>query len=150
MLSRVLAMVGALALLALGALFFALNSSYQDSLQGRVYYFLGDYAQAHALAKQAHEKDPYNKMAFTVLTQSAIALKYQAYIEQGNQYLVHISAIGAKESVSEADRSRIKLMCEIMMEAYGALVPTPLTDEELQENARIMFEKFQQLHQELF
>jgi len=143
-------MVGALALLALGALFFALNSSYQDSLQSRVYYFLGDYAQAHVLAQQAHEKDPYNKMAFTVLTQSTIALKYQAYIEQGNQYLAQISIIGAKESVGDADRSRIKLMCEVMMGSYEALVPTPLTDDGLQEKARIMFEKFQQLYQELF
>ncbi|MBE0496011.1 MAG: hypothetical protein IBX45_06345 [Campylobacterales bacterium] len=150
MLSRVIVTAGAILLLALSALFFALNSSYQDSLQGRVYYFLGDYAKAQVLSEQAYAKDPYNKMAFTVLTQSAIALKYEAYITQGNQYLVQIDGISTKSEVSDADRSRIKIMCEIMIDGYTALSPTPLTDETLQERATIMREKFKQLHKELF
>ncbi|MBN2964683.1 hypothetical protein JWV37_07815 [Sulfurospirillum sp. T05] len=150
MLSRVVVMAGAILLLALSALFFALNSSYQDSIQGRVYYFLGDYAKANALSASAYAKDSYNKMAFTVLTQSTIALKYEAYITQGNQYLAQIDAISTKTEVSDADRSRIKLMCEIMIDGYTALSPTPLTDEGLQERAAVVYKKFKQLHKELF
>ncbi|NLC27237.1 MAG: hypothetical protein GX780_00490 [Campylobacteraceae bacterium] len=150
MLSRVL-FIGAI-VIALGSigLFFLGSSSYQDSFQSRVYYFLGDYESAHDLSKRAYESDPYNKMAFTVYSQSIIALKYAAYINQGNDYLSQIDSISTKKEVDEADRSRIKMMSEIMIDSYRALSPSPLTDKKLQENARIMQEKFKSLHHELF
>lgn len=150
MLSRMMILAGVVLLLALSALFFAVNSSYQDSFQARVFYFLGDYDQAHTLSKRAYEADAYNKMAFTVLTQSTIALKYEAYIHQGNAYLEKLGNISAKEEISEADRSRIRMMCEVMRDAYHLLSPTQLTDESLQESAREVYDKFDQLYTELF
>ena len=150
MLSRVIMVTSVILLLALSAFFFASNSSYQNSLQARVYYFLGNYEEAHALATKAHEEDRYNKMAFTVMTQSTIALKYESYIKQGNTYFKLIDAISAQKEVTLADKSRVKIMCEVMIEQYETLVPTPLTDDALQESARMMVEKFKQLHAELF
>jgi hypothetical protein len=117
--------------LGASALFLFTNSSYQDSIQARVFYFLEDYDLAYELSKKAYEKDVYNKMAFTVYTQSKIALKFVEYINQGNEYLKKIDAISEQEEVSEADRSRIKLMSEIMIESYFELSPSSLTDKKL-------------------
>lgn len=150
MLPRVIMVVIVMSMLGLGGLFFFISSSYQDSFQARMYYILGDYEQSLALAKRAYDKDLYNKMAFTVLTQSEIALKYERYITEGNGYLEQINALSAKESISEADRSRIKMMSEIMIDGYLALPSSPLTEESLKQNAKTMREKFEALHRELF
>lgn len=136
--------------LGASALFFFTNSSYQDSIQARVFYFLEDYDLAHELSKKAYEKDVYNKMAFTVYTQSKIALKFVEYINQGNEYLKKIDAISEQEEVSEADRSRIKLMSEIMIESYFELSPSSLTDKKLVKKAKTMQERFVSLYKELF
>jgi len=144
-------MVGiVLTMLALGGLFFFSSSSYQNSFQARMYYFLGDYEQAYALAKRAYDEDVYNKMAFTVLTQSDIALQYEAYIYEGNSYLDIINTMSTKESISEADRSRIKIMSEIMIDGFLALPSSKLTEKGLKESAQTMREKFRALHRELF
>ena len=150
MLSRFLMIVFAFAILLGGTFFFLSDSSYQNSLQSRVYYFLGNYQEAYDLAKSAHDEDSYNKMAFTVMTQSKIALKYEKYIEQGNEYFKTIDEISSRDKVTLADKSKVKLMCEIMMDEYQTLVPTPLTDEKLQINAGIIKKKFEQLYAELF
>ena len=150
MLSRILMVGGVILILVLSAFFFASNGSYQNSLQARVYYFLGNYDEAHELATKAHQEDRYNKMAFTVMTQSKIALKYENYIKQGNAYFKNIDAISAQKEITLSDKSKVKLICEIMIEEYETLVPTPLTDETLQENAKKMVEKFKQLYEELF
>jgi hypothetical protein len=130
--------------------FFSSNSSYQNSIQARIYYFLGNYESAYDLAKEAYEQDSYNKMANTVMTQSKIAKEYEAYIKQGNEYFVRIDEISSKKDYTEADKVRVKMMCEIMIDSYENLVPSILTDESLQVSSRKMQKKFIQLHEELF
>ena len=150
MLSRIVMTASVILLLILSAFFFASNSSYQNSLQSRVYYFLGNYQEAYDLAFKAHQEDRYNKMAFTVMTQSKIALKYEEYIKQGNAYFQVIDKISSQKEVTSSDKSKVKIMCEVMIEGYEGLTPSPLTDETLQENAQKMMAKFKQLYGELF
>ena len=130
--------------------FFSFNSSYQNSIQARIYYFLGNYESAYNLAKEAYEQDSYNKMANTVMTQSAISKEYEAYIKQGNEYFTKIDEISSKEDYIEADKLRVKMMCEIMIESYNELAPSTLTDESLQLSSQKMQKKFIQLYEELF
>lgn len=130
--------------------FFSSNSSYQNSIQARIYYFLGNYGSAYDLAKKAYEQDSYNKMANTVMTQSKIAKEYEAYIQQGNEYFVRIDDISSKKVYTEADKVRVKMMCEIMIDSHDELAPSTLTDESLQKSSLKMQKKFIQLYEELF
>lgn len=150
MLSKVSIIGIFLTILGLGGFYFFSSSSYQDSFQARMYYFLGDYEEASALAKKAYDQDIYNKMAFTVLTQSKIALKYEDYIYEGNSYLEQIDALSSKDSINEADRSRIKMMSEIMIDGFDTLPSSPLTEESLKQSAKTIQGKFIALHRELF
>ncbi len=136
-------------LLGGGVYFFSSNPSYQDSIQARIYYFLGNYDSAYELSKKAYEQDSYNKMANTVMTQSKIAKEYEAYIEQGNDYFVRINEISSKKDYTQADKVRVKMMCEVMIESYKELVPSTLTDKSLQNSSQKMQKKFMQLHKEL-
>ena len=130
--------------------FFNSNSSYQNSIQARVYYFLGNYESAYELSKKAYEQDSYNKMANTVMTQSKIAKEYEAYIKQGNEYFASIDEISSKKDYTEADKVRVKIMCEVMIDSYESLVPSTLTDKSLQLSSQKMQKKFIQLYEELF
>jgi tetratricopeptide (TPR) repeat protein len=150
MLSKIYLVIFALLVLGGSAFYFASNSSYKNSFQARVYYFLGNYDKALEYAQIAYNADIYNKMAFTVLTQSKIAQSYEKYIEQGNEYLKKIDVISEKKVYTEADKIRIKMMCEVMMESFKELVPTALTNEQLQENSLKVYTQFKQLHEELF
>ncbi len=150
MLSKIKLIIFMVILLGGSVYFFSSNSSYQNSIQARIYYFLGNYESAYDLAKEAYEQDSYNKMANTVMTQSKIAKEYEAYIKQGNEYFVRIDEISSKKDYTEADKVRVKMMCEIMIDSYENLVPSILTDESLQVSSRKMQKKFIQLHEELF
>lgn len=150
MLSRVYVVFILVLFLGGGFFFFSFNSSYKDSFQARVYYFLGNYEEAYTYAKSAYAQDEYNKMAFTVLTQSKIAKSYEKYILEGNKYLKKIDEISAKNIFADADKIRIKMMCEVMIDSYSSLVPTKLTDKQLRKNAQMVYEKFKKLYAELF
>ena len=150
MLSKVVLVISAIIFLLLIGFYFITNSSYQDSFEARFYYFIGNYEKAYDFAKKAYDKDSYNKMAFTVLSQSKTAMEYVDYIKTGNKYFDKIDKISSKKEYSDADKVRIKLMCEIMMGNYKKLVPTKLTDKELISDAKKMNDKFKQLYEELF
>jgi hypothetical protein len=150
MLSKVVLLIVTFLFLSLSAFYFMGNSSYQNSFESRFYYFIGNYSRAYELAKKAYAQDSYNKMAFTVLTQSKIAKEYVDYIKAGNEYFDKIDKISSKKVYKDADKIRIKLMCEVMMGNYEKLVPTSLTDKDLVKNAKQMYEKFKQLYQQLF
>jgi hypothetical protein len=150
MLSKIKLILFVVILLGGGIYFFSSNSSYQNSIQARVYYFLGNYESAYELSKKAYEQDSYNKMANTVMTQSKIAKEYEAYIKQGNVYFKKIDDISLQVKYTEADKVRVKMMCEIMIESYSELVPSTLTDESLQNSSLKMQKKFVQLYEELF
>ena len=50
-----------------------------------------------------------------------------------------------KESISDADRARIKLMSEIVTDSYFKLAPSIITDSELVEQAKKHHDDFEQL-----
>lgn len=150
MLSKINLIIFVIVLLGGSLLYFSSNSSYKNSVQARVYYMLGNYDSAYELATKAYNEDTYNKMANTVMIQSKIALNYEKYIEQGNEYLKKIDEISSKKEYTQEDKTRVKFMCEIMVESYNDLKPSTLTDESLQENSKKMQKKFKQLYAELF
>ncbi len=150
MLSKIKLIIFVVFLLGGSVYFFSSNLSYQNSIQARVYYFLGNYNSAYELAKKAYEQDKYNKMANTVMTQSKIAKEYESYIEEGNRYLKKIDEISSKKDYNEADKTRVKMMCEIMIESYKNLSPSTMTEESLLKKSQKMQKKFIQLYEELF
>jgi len=88
-------------------------------------------------------------MASTLVNQSKIALKFTAYINDGKKYLQNIKQMSQNE-VSNADRERIRLMCEIMIEGYSQLQDSPLLDSDLKNEAKNMRENFVKLKNKLF
>ncbi len=150
MLSKIKLIIFVIFLLGGSVYFFSSNLSYQNSIQARVYYFLGNYNNAYELAKKAYEQDNYNKMANTVMTQSKIAKEYETYIEEGNRYFKKIDEISSKKDYNEADKTRVKMMCEIMIESYKNLSPSTMTEESLLNKSQKMQKKFIQLYEELF
>lgn len=150
MLSKIVLVVSVIIFLLFSVFYFITDSSYQDSFEARFYYFIGNYTKAQKFAKKAYAKDPYNKIAFTVLVQSKIAKKYVEYIETGNRYLEKINKISSKKEYRNDDKARIKLMCEIMLGNYKKLSPTKLTNQDLIDDAKKLNDKFKKLYKELF
>jgi tetratricopeptide (TPR) repeat protein len=137
-------------LLALGfvlamAIYFILNPSYQKSLEAKFYYETGNYKEAYRLANEAFSMDIYNRMASTIMTQSQTSMKYEAYIKEAKEYLAKINEIVSKDSVSESDRAKIRMMSQIMVESYKKLAPSVVTDEKLVKEAREYYKNFEQL-----
>ncbi|BBG64974.1 hypothetical protein NNO_0271 [Hydrogenimonas sp.] len=140
----------ALSLLAAMAIFALTNPSYEKALEARWQYFMGNYDEAYRIAKEAYELDRYNRMAFTVMTQTEVAKRYLDYIREGERYLDLIEDVANHPPIGEADRVRIKIMCEVMMGKYEKLSPTKLTDRDLVERAEEIYKKFESLYRSLF
>jgi tRNA U34 5-carboxymethylaminomethyl modifying enzyme MnmG/GidA len=137
-------------LLALGfvlamAIYFMLNPSYQKSLEAKFYYETGNYKEAYRLANEAFHMDVYNRMAATIMAQSQTSMKYESYINQAKEYLQQINAIVSQESLSDADRAKIKMMSQIMVESYKKLAPSVVTDSALVDEARNYYQYFEKL-----
>lgn len=148
--SKFFIVVLATAIIVASWAFFATNGSYQDALQSKFYYQIGNYQKAYELAQKAYEKDIYNKMANTVMKQSQIALKYTKYIEEANSYLEQILNISKAKEIGKADTNRIRIMCEIVIDGYDRLKPSTLTPKDIQDEAKDMRDKFVKLKEELF
>jgi len=115
--------------------YFLSNPSYEKSIRAKYYYETGDYKEALSLAKEAFTLDVYNRMASTVMAQSITSLKYSAYIDDAKKYMKQINEIAAKESISDPDRAKIRLICEIMLSSYIKLAPSVVTDADLVKDA---------------
>ena len=131
-------------LLTMG-IYFLVNPSYEKSIQAQYYYEIGDYNEAYKLANEAFSIDVYNRMASTIMAQSKTSMKYQKYIKQAKQYMAEINEIAAKESISDADRARIKLMSEIVVDSYKKLAPSVITDNNLVREAAKYYNDFEKL-----
>jgi len=129
--------------------YFLFNPSYERSLEAKFYYTLGEYRQAEILATEAFELNPYNRMASTIMTQSQTAMKFVNYIEESKKYMQQISAIANGEGVSSAERSKVKLICEVMIDSYAKISATVVTDTALVEEAASYHEKFKKLHEKI-
>jgi len=127
------------------ALYFLLNPSYEKSIEAKYYFEVGEYEEAYTLAQEAFELDVYNRMASTIMAQSKIALKYVKYIQQAQKFLKEINTIAEQESISDADRAKIKMMSEIMVDSYVKLTSSVITDKELVQKARHYHDDFEKL-----
>jgi len=125
--------------------YFLVNPSYQRSIKAKYHYEMGEYKEAYSLAQEAFGMDVYNRMAATIMAQSTTSLKYVSYIKQAQSFLVQINSMAKKESISDADRARIKLMSEIVTNSYFKLAPSIITDSELVEQAKKHHDDFEQL-----
>jgi tetratricopeptide (TPR) repeat protein len=126
-------------------IYFVLNPSYEKSLEAKYYYETGNYKEAYKLASEAFELDAYNKMAATIMAQSQISMKYEAYIQDAKRYLEEINEMVSEGNLSDAQRAKIKMMSEIMVDSYKKLAPSVVTDEDLVNEARIYYESFEKL-----
>ncbi len=126
--------------------YFMFSSSYQKSIEAKYYYEFGDYKQSLELSTEAFSEDNFNKMAFSLMAQSKIALEYKEFIDNANSSYEEIRAIADKGAISEKDKLRIKIMCEIIIGQYEALVPTKLTNKELLVESKEIYTKIKELY----
>jgi len=143
--AKILFPLVAVSLIVIMAIYFLINPSYEKSLEAKYYYETGNYQKAYELANEAFSLDVYNRMASTIMAQSKTSMKYQKYIDQAKEYLKVISEIIAKESISDADRAKIKMMSEIMVDSYSKLAPSVITDRALVEEAARYYKNFEQI-----
>jgi len=126
-------------------IYFATHPSYEKSLQAKYFYEMGEYDKAYTLANEAFAMDVYNRMASTIMAQSKTSLKYQAYINAAKKYMQDINEIAAKKNISDADRAKIKMMSEIVVDSYTKLAPSVITDIALVKEAKEYHDNFENL-----
>ena len=126
-------------------IYFVVHPSYAKSLEAKYFYEIGEYEEAYELANEAFSLDIYNRMAATIMAQSKTSLKYVKYINEAKSYLKEINEIATHETLSDADRARIKLMSEIVVDGYVKLAPSVITDKALVQEAAKYHEKFEKL-----
>lgn len=143
--NKLLSPIVALVLLLIMGIYFLVNPSYEKSIQAKYYYEIGNYSEALSLSKEAFSLDIYNRMASTIMAQSITSLKYTSYIDDAKKYMLEINEIATHEFISDADKSKIKLICEIMLDSYVKLAPSVVTDKELVKEAAEYHDKFEKL-----
>ena len=124
--------------------------SFRYSLEAKFFYEIGEYQKAFDLAKKAYILDPYNRMAFTIYTQAPIAKKYQDYINSSKQYFKKIEEIANKENITKADKLRVKMMLEIIIDGYKTLKPSKLISESLKQEAKNYYLKAKDLYENVY
>jgi tetratricopeptide (TPR) repeat protein len=127
-----------------------LNDSYRLSFEAKYFFEIGDYKKAELLAKKAYILEPYNRMAFTVYTQSKIANEWQNYINDAEKYFKKIEIIANKKNITKQDREKVKIMLEIIIDEYKTLTPSLLLPESLKEKAQKMYRKGEKLYENVF
>ena len=125
--------------------YFLVNPSYEKSITAKYYYEIGEYDESYFIAKEAFALNVYNRMASTVMVQSQIALKYVDYINLAEKYMLEINEISLHETVSNADKAKIRIICEIMLGSYVKLAPSVITDKKLVEESAKYYKSFEKL-----
>jgi tetratricopeptide (TPR) repeat protein len=143
--SRYLFPLIAFGLVFVMAVYFIINPSYEKSIEAKYYFEIGEYEEAYELASEAFSMDVYNRMASTIMAQSTTSLKYVNYIEQAKDFLIQINEIATHESITNADRARMKVMSEIMIDSYTKLAPSIITDKALVKEATKYRDDFERL-----
>jgi len=131
-------------------LYYFLDDSYRYSLEAKAYYELGEYDKAYKLAQKAYELNKYNRMAFTIVTQADIAKVWEKFIKDSNQYFFEIDSISNKETITKADKIRIKMMLEIIIGEYKNLPTSKLLDKDLEQKAYKNYIKAKELYNGIF
>jgi len=127
------------------AVYFLINPSYEKSVKAKYYFEIGEYKDAYSLAQEAFSIDVYNRMAATIMAQSKTSLRYVNYNRQAKKYMSQIDEIAMHEDISEADKAKIRLICEIMIGSYTKLAPSIITDKELVQETANYYHKFEKL-----
>lgn len=135
----------ALVLVLIMGIYFLINPSYEKSIRAKYYYEIGNYQEALVLAKEAFSMDVYNRMAATIMAQSITSMKYANYVRDAKKYMQEINAIAEHEVISDADKAKIRLICDIMISAYKKLAPSVVTDEQLIKDAAKYYAGFEKL-----
>ena len=143
--SKLLTVIVGFSLILLMWVYFLINPSYDKSLRAKYYYEVGDYKQALSLAKEAFGLDVYNRMASTIMAQSITSMKYTTFINDAKKYMRTINEIATHDIISDADKSKMRLMSNIMISAYIKLAPSVVTDEKLIEDAANYNDEFEKL-----
>jgi len=139
------------ALVVVGILsYYLLNESYRLSLEAKAYYEFGKYIKAEKLAEKSYKENRYNTMAFTILTQSKVAIKWQNYIKESNEYLLSIESISNKEVITKADKIKIKMMLQIMIGEFKNLPDSKLLNKKLEQKAIKNYKKAVELYNGIF
>jgi hypothetical protein len=143
--SRILIPSVAFSMLVVMGGYFLINPSYEKSLKAKYYYEVGEYREALVLAKEAFSIDVYNRMASTIMAQSITSLKYVSYIEDAKKYMNDINKIATHDVISDADKAKIRTICNIMISAYIKLAPSVVTDTDLVGDAARYHDSFEKL-----
>ena len=127
-----------------------LNDSYRLSLEARYYFENGQYCIAYEKAKEAYILDPYNRMAFTVYTQSQIAKEWDNFLDDAHKYFQEIQTLANKENLTDKERQKVKIMLEILLDEYKNLKPSILIGKNLKQKAKIEYEKAKGIYEKVF
>ncbi len=125
--------------------YFLINPSYERSLKAKYYFETGDYKEALVLAKEAFSMDVYNRMASTIMAQSITSLKYVSYNNDAKKYMHIINKIALHDIISDADKAKIRTICNIMIDSYIKLAPSVVTDSDLVNDAAKFHNSFEKL-----
>ncbi|MBN2782413.1 MAG: hypothetical protein JXQ66_04160, partial [Campylobacterales bacterium] len=85
----------------------------------------------------------------TVMAQSKISMKYEAYIKDAKKYMQEINEIATHEEISEADKAKMRTICEIMVSSYIKLAPSVITDKALVDEVRDYYKEFESLREKV-
>jgi hypothetical protein len=131
------------------AVYFIGNPSYEKSIKAKYYYEIGEYKEAYVLAQEAFSLNVYNRMASTIMAQSKTSLRYVKYNEMAQKYMDDISEIALHEDISNADKAKIRLICEVMIGSYTKLAPSVITDKELVAKTASYHKQFEKLFEKV-
>ncbi len=142
-------LIGSFLLLLAMGFYILLNPSYEKSFEAKYFYSLGRYDKSLSLAKDAFVLNNYNRMASTIMAQSKIALEYKQYIEQAKTYLSEINLLVRTENISDADRARMRMMSQIVIQGYVKLSSSVITDKSLVKEATHYRDEFIKINEKI-
>ncbi len=135
---------------AVSVFYLLFSQSYQKSITAKAYFTFGEYKEANKLAKEAFALDRYNKMAITVMSQSAINMGFIDFIELAKEYRSEIESMVAK-GVSEEERIRVKLICEIVLGKFKEVKSkTIMSDKDAVKKAQELNDWFADVYTEAY
>jgi len=142
-------LLGSFLLLLAIVVYMIMNPSYEKSFEAKYFYSLGRYDKSLSLAKEAFALNNYNRMASTIMAQSKIALEYKQYIQQAKTYLSEINLLVRKEDISDADKARMRMMSQIVIQGYIKISPSVVTDKNLVKEAAHYRDEFVKIHEKI-
>ena len=131
-------------------IYFSFNKSYILSLEAKYYFEIEEFDKAYKKAKEAYILDPYNKMAFSIYTQSQIAKEWQNFINDAKEYFKKIREITNKQNITKKDKLKIKIMLEILIDQYKSLKKSLLINKNLKQKAKEEYLKIRRIYEEVF